>query len=142
MGAPLAGARFVGGQILKTARAMMGRVGSGCENTDTGTAASIVTGCAGAGAEATARTVADGTAVLEPESLAQHIPPIESPSDAQQSSAAIWGQTRQGHSAKTRLNPATANRPRRSRFSTEVTGPCSTPGPAVASMQMAPPTWL
>ncbi len=114
----------------------MGRVGSGCENTATRTAASIVMGCAGAGPEATARTVADGTTVREPESLAQHIPPIESPSDAQQSSAAIWGQTKQGHSARTRLKAATANKPRRSRFSTEVTGPCITPGPAATRMQL------
>ena len=68
----------------------MGRVGIGWESTDTSAAASIVRGCAGAEPEGTRRTEADGTTVLEPESLAQHIPPIEGPSDdAQQSSEAI-----------------------------------------------------
>ena len=143
MSAPLQRGRVSsGGQILNTARATMGRVGSGCESTGTSTAASIVMGCAGARPEAKARTVAEGTTVLEPESLAQHIPPIESPSDAQQSSSAIWAQVRQGHNAKTTLNTITARRPRRSRRSTEVTGSCITAGPAVARMQMDPPTWL
>jgi hypothetical protein len=110
-----------GGQILNTARATTGRIGSGCESTGTSVARSMDMGCAGAGPEAAARTVADGTTVLEPESPAQHIPPIESPSDAQQSSAAIWAQVRQGHSAKTKLDTITARRPRWSRRSAEVT---------------------
>jgi hypothetical protein len=74
--------------------------------------------------------------VLEAESLAQHIPPIEGPSDAQQSSAAIWGQTRQGHNAKKRQNTIPARRPRWSRRSAEVTSLCITLRPNVAMMQL------
>lgn len=128
------------GQILNTARATVGRVGTWSTRTAPGRVASIATGCAAREPEATMRTVVDGAAVLEPPSLTQQAPLIEGPSEAQQSSAAVWAQVRQGHSAKTRLNTIMAKRPRRSRRSAEVTGLCITPGPDVARMQLNHPT--
>ena len=119
----------------------MGRLGIGRTKIGRGVAASIAMGCAGAKPESKARTVADGTTVREPESLAQHIPSIESPSDTQQSSAVIWAPTRQGHRAKTRLHTVTANRQGRSRRRTAVTPPCITSRPNVARMQLSHRTW-
>jgi hypothetical protein len=121
--APLAGARPVGGQILNTARATTGRVGTlnGWTGAGPATAKATATAIGGAVTDPAAATVVDGVAVLEPPSPAQHALPIEGPSDAQQSSAAIWAQVRQGHSAKTRLNTITVRGTRWSRRSTEVT---------------------
>lgn len=119
----------------------MGRVGIGRTKNRTGVAVSTATGCASAKPGAKARTVADGTTDLEPESSPQHVPAIVGPSDVQQSSAAIWEQTRQGHSARTRLKTVTAKRPRRSRRNPEVTILCITPGPKMAMMQVIYWTW-
>ena len=99
-------------QILNTARATTGRVGALIGWNDEGMAAAIATGCVAAGPEGAPTTVGEGAAVREPPSLMQHAPPIEGPSDAQQSSAAIGEQVRQGHSVTTRLNTITARRPR------------------------------
>ena len=112
MSAPAKGrASLSGGQILRTARATMGRFG--IERLKTGVVVvggSMATGCArAAGAKAVKATV--GATVLEPASSAQHIAEMVTPSDAQQSSAAISEQTRHGHRAMTRLNTATAHRP-------------------------------
>ena len=89
----------------------MGRVGIGWVKAEAGVAASITTGRESARPGAKAVAVIEGTTVLEPESSAQHIPEMEIPSDAQQSSAAISAHKRQGHSTRTRLNAVTANRP-------------------------------
>lgn len=111
MSAPAKGrASLSGGQILRTARATMGRFGICGLRTGAAGAASMAIGCArAAGAKAVKATV--GATVLEPASSAQHIEEMVTPSDAQQSSAAISEQTRHGHRARTRLNTATAHRP-------------------------------